>query len=117
MTYIAPKSNGKVKKTSPAMRQSSQTMIAPTASMLNSPLPREAAKPANATDASGSKIRTSAILTTASARLFVHRMRLELLAYLRGTLKPGDVCLALSAGDLTAVTHELLNDAPAALAG
>jgi UDP-N-acetylmuramate--alanine ligase len=43
--------------------------------------------------------------------------REPLLAYLRRTLKSGDVCLALSAGDLTTVTHELLNDAPAALAG
>jgi UDP-N-acetylmuramate--alanine ligase len=43
--------------------------------------------------------------------------REPLVAYLRRTLKPGDLCLALSAGDLTAVTHELLHDAPAALAG
>ena len=28
-------------------------------------------------------------------------------------LKPGDVCLALSAGDLTSVTSDLLHDAPA----
>jgi len=43
--------------------------------------------------------------------------REPLVAYLRRTLKPGDLCLALSAGDLTGVTHELLHDAPAALAG
>jgi len=43
--------------------------------------------------------------------------REKLVAYLRRTLKPGDLCLALSAGDLTAVTHELLHDAPEALAG
>ena len=43
--------------------------------------------------------------------------REPLLAYLRGTLKPGDVCLALSAGDLTSVTSDLLHDAPAAMAG
>ena len=43
--------------------------------------------------------------------------REPLVAYLRRTLKPGDLCLALSAGDLTAVTHELLHDAPAAMAG
>ncbi|MBV8297505.1 MAG: UDP-N-acetylmuramate--L-alanine ligase [Acidimicrobiia bacterium] len=43
--------------------------------------------------------------------------REPLVAYLRRTLQVGDVCLALSAGDLTAVTHELLHDAPAALAG
>jgi len=43
--------------------------------------------------------------------------REPLVAYLRRTLKPGDLCLALSAGDLTAVTHELLHDAPEALAG
>jgi UDP-N-acetylmuramate--alanine ligase len=43
--------------------------------------------------------------------------REPLVAYLRHTLKPGDLCLALSAGDLTAVTHELLHDAAAALAG
>jgi len=43
--------------------------------------------------------------------------REPLVAYLRRTLKPGDLCLALSAGDLTAVTQELLHEAPAALAG
>ncbi|MBV8387928.1 MAG: UDP-N-acetylmuramate--L-alanine ligase, partial [Acidimicrobiia bacterium] len=43
--------------------------------------------------------------------------REQLVAYLRRSLKPGDLCLALSAGDLTAVTQELLHDAPAALAG
>jgi UDP-N-acetylmuramate--alanine ligase len=43
--------------------------------------------------------------------------RAALVAYLRRTLKPGDLCLALSAGDLTAVTHELLHDSPEALAG
>ncbi|MBV8981155.1 MAG: UDP-N-acetylmuramate--L-alanine ligase, partial [Acidimicrobiia bacterium] len=43
--------------------------------------------------------------------------REPLVAYLRRSLKPGDLCLALSAGDLTAVTQELLHDAPAALAG
>jgi UDP-N-acetylmuramate--alanine ligase len=43
--------------------------------------------------------------------------REPLVAYLRRTLRPGDLCLALSAGDLTAVTNELLHDAPAALAG
>jgi UDP-N-acetylmuramate--alanine ligase len=43
--------------------------------------------------------------------------REPLLAYLRHTLKPGDVCLALSAGDLTSVTSDLLHDAPAAMAG
>jgi UDP-N-acetylmuramate--alanine ligase len=43
--------------------------------------------------------------------------REPLVAYLRRTLKPGDLCLALSAGDLTAVTQELLHEAPAAMAG
>lgn len=43
--------------------------------------------------------------------------REQLVAYLRRSLKPGDLCLALSAGDLTAVTQELLHDAPAVLAG
>jgi UDP-N-acetylmuramate--alanine ligase len=43
--------------------------------------------------------------------------REPLVAYLRNRLRPGDLCLGLSAGDLTAVTHELLHDAPAAMAG
>jgi len=43
--------------------------------------------------------------------------REPLVAYLRNRLRPGDLCLALSAGDLTSVTHELLHDAPAAMAG
>ena len=34
--------------------------------------------------------------------------REPLLAYLRRTLRPGDLYLALSAGDLTSVTRELL---------
>jgi UDP-N-acetylmuramate--alanine ligase len=40
-----------------------------------------------------------------------------LVAYLRHALRPGDICLVLSAGDLTAVTHDLLHDAPTAMAG
>jgi UDP-N-acetylmuramate--alanine ligase len=40
-----------------------------------------------------------------------------LVAYLRRTLKPGDVCLVLSAGDLTSVTHDLLHEPLAAFAG
>ncbi|MCU1450122.1 MAG: murC [Acidimicrobiales bacterium] len=40
-----------------------------------------------------------------------------LVAYLRHTLRPGDICLVLSAGDLTAVTSDLLHDAPTAMAG
>ncbi|MBV8559694.1 MAG: UDP-N-acetylmuramate--L-alanine ligase [Acidimicrobiia bacterium] len=51
------------------------------------------------------------------ARVAYFPRREPLVAYLRRALKAGDVCLALSAGDLTAVTHELLHDAPAALAG
>ncbi|TMK86820.1 MAG: UDP-N-acetylmuramate--L-alanine ligase [Actinobacteria bacterium] len=43
--------------------------------------------------------------------------REPLIAYLRNRLRPGDLCLALSAGDLTSVTYELLHDAPAAKAG
>src|SRR5437764_7256413 len=43
--------------------------------------------------------------------------REPLVAYLRNRLRPGDLCLALSAGDLTSVTHELLHDGPAAMAG
>ena len=43
--------------------------------------------------------------------------REPLVAYLRNRLRPGDLCLALSAGDLTSVTYELLHDAPAAKAG
>jgi UDP-N-acetylmuramate--alanine ligase len=43
--------------------------------------------------------------------------REALVAYLRNTLRAGDICLVLSAGDLTAVTHDLLHEPPAALAG
>ncbi len=34
----------------------------------------------------------------------------ELVAYLRASLKPGDLCLSLGAGDLTALPDELLED-------
>jgi UDP-N-acetylmuramate--alanine ligase len=43
--------------------------------------------------------------------------REPLVAYVRRMLKPGDLCLVLGAGDVTSVTHELLHDAPAAMAG
>jgi UDP-N-acetylmuramate--alanine ligase len=34
----------------------------------------------------------------------------ELLAYLKATLRPGDLCLTLGAGDLTVVPDELMED-------
>jgi UDP-N-acetylmuramate--alanine ligase len=43
--------------------------------------------------------------------------REPLVAYVRRILKPGDLCLVLGAGDVTSVTHELLHDGPAAMAG
>jgi len=38
--------------------------------------------------------------------------RRELLSFLRGTLRPGDLCLTLGAGDLTLVPDELLEASP-----
>jgi UDP-N-acetylmuramate--alanine ligase len=52
-----------------------------------------------------------------SSRVAYFPRREALVAYLRQTLRAGDICLVLSAGDLTAVTHELLHDPPAAKAG
>ena len=40
-----------------------------------------------------------------------------LVPYLRRTLRPGDVCLILSAGDLTTIVHDLLAGEPEAVAG
>ncbi|MBV8305538.1 MAG: UDP-N-acetylmuramate--L-alanine ligase [Acidimicrobiia bacterium] len=66
---------------------------------------------------SGKLIVNAVLDAHAMARVAYFPRREPLVAYLRRALKAGDVCLALSAGDLTAVTHELLHDAPAALAG
>ncbi len=64
------------------------------------------------------KLVVNAVLDThPMARVAYFPRREPLVAYLRRTLRPGDICLALSAGDLTSVTHELLHEAPAALAG
>ena len=64
------------------------------------------------------KLVVNAILDARpSSRVAYFPRREAIVAYLRHTLRPGDICLVLSAGDLTAVTHELLHEPTAALAG
>ena len=66
---------------------------------------------------SGKLIVNAVLDANPMARVAYFPRRDPLVAYLRRTLKPGDLCLALSAGDLTSVTHDLLHGAPAAMAG
>ena len=51
------------------------------------------------------------------ARVAYFPRRDALIPYLRRSLRPGDICVMLSAGDLTSVTHDLLHDPAEAKAG
>jgi UDP-N-acetylmuramate--alanine ligase len=66
---------------------------------------------------SGKLVVNAVLEAHPSARVAYFPRRDALDAYLRRTLKPGDVCLVLSAGDLTSLTHDLLHDPPAAMSG
>jgi UDP-N-acetylmuramate--alanine ligase len=66
---------------------------------------------------SGKLIVNSVLDAHPMTRVAYFPRREPLVAYLRNRLRPGDICLALSAGDLTSVTYELLHDGPSAMAG
>ena len=66
---------------------------------------------------SGKLIVNAVLDTHPTARVAYFPRHDALVAYVRRALKPGDVCLVLSAGDLTSVTQDLLHDPPAAMAG